>query len=247
MATPKKGYWSGGERLPGVTTILGRFKDSGGLMHWAFKQGQSGALNLYDTAEKAADIGTLAHEMIESHINGIEPPRSLPEKELGWFLTEDERENQEDLERERQASYAKAVNAYDIYLTWEKQTKLKFLSKFQELQLICPKYLFGGTPDAIGEMDGVIVLLDWKTSNAVYPDYLMQLAAYKHLIEHGVRMDTGDPLDMKINGGLHLCRFSKDYPDFEHRYFQEAEIAWRQFKRYREAYDDDKILKARVK
>src|SRR5687768_2946630 len=36
MPTPKKGYYTKrGERVPGVTTILSRFKDSGALIHWA--------------------------------------------------------------------------------------------------------------------------------------------------------------------------------------------------------------------
>ena len=224
MATPKQGYHLGGDKLPGVTTVIGRFKDSGPLMFWAFNQGKSGAERLYDKAEKAADIGTLAHEMIETHINGEDPIVDL------------DNENS-----------VKAFNAYSIYLKWEQQTNLEFLSKYQEIQLVCPEYGFGGTPDAIGKIDGEICLLDWKTSNGVYRDYLIQLAAYQHLVNNGVRMDTGEPLDLKITGGLHLCRFSKDFPDFEHRYFQEASLAWEQFKLFLQAYQIDKKLKERVK
>ena len=32
MPTPKKGYYVDGEKVPGVTTVLGRFKESGGLI-----------------------------------------------------------------------------------------------------------------------------------------------------------------------------------------------------------------------
>jgi hypothetical protein len=31
-----------GNRLPSVTTIIGRFKDSGGLLYWANQQGLEG-------------------------------------------------------------------------------------------------------------------------------------------------------------------------------------------------------------
>lgn len=225
MPTPAKGYVWAGERIPGTTTVIGRWKDSGGLLQWAFKQGQNGASHLYEQAEKAADIGTLAHALIEAHINGEIAKSPAPVE---------------------QAMLDKAAQAYSQYIEWERQTRIELVSKFQEIQLVSPAYRFGGTPDAIGKIDGQYVLMDWKSSNAVYPDYLIQLAAYKHLVEEGVRMDNGEPLGIKI-AACHLLRVSKDFPDFEHRKFVDLELPWRQFVRFREAYDDDKILKARVK
>ena len=41
MAHPKGGYKLDGKRVPGTTTIIGRFKDSGGLLYWAFEQGKA--------------------------------------------------------------------------------------------------------------------------------------------------------------------------------------------------------------
>src|SRR6185312_15860219 len=80
MPTPKAGYHlADGTRVPGTTTIIGRFKDSAGLMHWAFKQGKLGKERLYEEAEKAADIGTLAHAMVELHIKGDDPHVALAE------------------------------------------------------------------------------------------------------------------------------------------------------------------------
>lgn len=227
MATPKKGYWLEGQRLPGTTTVIGRFKDSGGLLHWAFKQGQSGASHLYEQAEKAADIGTAAHALIEFHINESEEKP----KEYLELSNEDQ---------------TKADNAFEMYLKWEKQTGLKMLSKYQEIQLVSPALKFGGTPDAIAEIDGKIVLLDWKTSNSVYQDYIIQLAAYRHLINDGIRMDTGEPLKLQVENEAHLLRFAKDYPDFGHHYFGDLDVAWKQFCLFREAYDNDKELKKRA-
>jgi hypothetical protein len=228
MATPTHGYKLNGERIPGTTTVIGRFKESGGLLQWAFKQGQSGASNLYENRDKAADIGTAAHSMIEAHINGGDTLAALAE-----FNLPDE-------------DYAKAQNAFKQYLQWEKLTNLKFISKYQEIQLISPEYKFGGTPDAIGEIDGEIVLLDWKTSNGVYQDYIIQLAAYRHLINEGVRMDTGEPLPFKVSNSAHLLRFAKEYHDFGHHYFGDLDVAWEQFKLFRKAWDYDKELKKRA-
>jgi hypothetical protein len=81
--------------------------------------------------------------------------------------------------------------------------------------------------------------VDWKTSNAVYSDYLLQLAAYKHLWE------ANHP-DQPLVGGFHLCRFSKDHGDFAHHYYAELDRAWDMFKHLRAAYGFDYELKKRA-
>lgn len=217
MPTPRSGYFlSSGEKVPGTTTIIGRFKDSGGLLHWAFEQGklaQQGKIQrLYDKAEEAADIGTMAHEMIEKHING-EPLPNDP--------------------------HPRALQAYNNAVVWLNQTRINVVSKWQEVQLVSESLKFGGTPDAIGELDGKLILLDWKTSNGVYQDYLIQLAAYKYLWEENFP-------DRPITGGMYLCRFAKDFPDFSAHYYAELDEALEQFKLFRRAYDIDRVLKKRA-
>lgn len=224
MASPKSGYFIDGVKVPGTTTIIGRFKESGGLLHWAFRQGASGVASLYEKRDEAADIGTRAHGMIERHVNG---------EDLDKILKSEESEG--------------ARNAFEMYLKWERQTKLKLLSKYQEIQLVSPTHLFGGTPDAIGEIDGEIMLLDWKSSNGVYSDYLIQLAAYQHLVNDGYMMSTGEQLPFKVGKGAHLLRFSKSFSDFGHHYYGDLSEAWEQFKLFRQAYDIDKKLAERVK
>lgn len=156
--------------------------------------------------------------------------------------------NGEDTDQIRKSeTSAEAVNAFEMYLKWEKQTKLKLLSKYQEIQLVSPAYLFGGTPDAIGEIDGEILLLDWKSSNGIYSDYMIQLAAYQHLVNDGYQMSDGNPLPFKVGKGAHLLRFSKNFADFGHHYFGDLDDAWEQFKLFRQAYDLDKKLHERVK
>jgi hypothetical protein len=207
-----------GERVPGTTTVIGRFKDSGALMHWAFQQGRSGAERLYDAAEKAADIGTLAHAMVEASIKG-----EAPESVFNGAAAED---------------CAKATNAFNEYLEWAAQTDVKIIA--QEMHLVSEEYRFGGTPDAIGMIGNSLCLLDWKTSNAVYPDHAIQLAAYRQL------WNENHP-DQPLTGASYLLRFSKNYPDFEARKFGDLSEAWEIFKHYRAAYDLDKELKKRVK
>lgn len=219
MPTPKAGYFlSDGSRVPGTTTIIGRYKDSAGLMHWAFKQGKAGKDRLYGEAEKAADIGTLAHAMVECHIKGENPHAALAS------AMPDMRE--------------KAESSFKAYLAWESMTKLRVIE--QEMQLVSEKYRYGGTPDAIGLINNELCLLDWKTSNSVYGDYLVQLAAYRNLWEER------NP-DRPLAGGFHLLRFAKEYSDFAHHYYPNLDNAWRAFVLMRELYDIDRELKQRTK
>jgi hypothetical protein len=222
MPTPKAGYFlADGSRVPGTTTIIGRFKDSAGLMHWAFKQGKAGKARLYEEAEKAADIGTLAHAMVEDHIKGNDPYALL-----AGMCPDDEDMRQ------------KAQSAFKAYLAWESMTKLRVVD--QELQLISEKYKYGGTPDAIGLINNELCLLDWKTSNSVYSDYLIQLAAYRNLWEER------NP-DQPLTGGFHLLRFAKEHADFAHHYYPNLDNAWRAFVLMRELYEIDRELKQRTK
>jgi len=220
MARPIKGYKNQeGKRVPGTTTIIGRFKDSGGLMYWACEQGKAierGEISkLYDRRDQAAEAGTLAHSLVEATIRG-EP---LP-----------------DLSQYPPKTVKQAIQGHENYLRWADTTRMEIVE--QETPLVSEIYQFGGTPDAI-MVRGELALGDWKTSNGVYPDYLIQLAAYKHLWEENFP-------DRPITGGFHLCRFAKDHADFTHHFWSELDDAWEQFKLFRVAYDIDKKLKKRV-
>lgn len=219
MPTPRKGYFTqDGTKVPSVTTILGRFKDSGALIRWAYNRGKDGK-ELYDERDKACDIGTAAHAMVEAHIHGEDP--ALRE-ELTKLDTE---------------ARFKADNAFQMYLKWASMSNLKVVE--QEMQLVSERYRFGGTPDAIGEVDGVLCLVDWKTSNGVFSDYLLQLAAYRILWEE-------NHPDRPLVGGFHLCRFSKEHGDFGHHYYAELDDAREMFLALRTAYQYDAALKKRA-
>ncbi len=218
MSRPRTGYKTAdGARVPGTTTITGRFKDSGALMFWAFNQGKSGAESLYETTDKAKDAGTHAHDMVEAHIKKLPMP--------------DPNGMAEDVLKA-------ANNSFMAYRSWESQTSLEILDT--EMPLVSERYRFGGTPDAVGLVNGALCLVDWKTSNGVYPEFLIQLAAYKALWEEN------NP-DKPIVGGFHLCRFAKEHGDFAHHYYSDLFNAWRMFQLLREAYDIDKELKARTR
>jgi hypothetical protein len=73
MARPKIGYeTSFGEKVPGVTSVTGRFGDKSALVRWGWQRGRDG-LELYESRDKAAELGTIVHEMVEAFIRGEDP------------------------------------------------------------------------------------------------------------------------------------------------------------------------------
>lgn len=225
-----------GKRVPSVTTICSRFKDSGGLIHWAWKLAYEPLMEAralmqngrnftaflaadpanYDyrqVREKAADAGTIAHAMVECFIRGrvFDPGAYNP------------------------ALVELACPAYEAFLAWALQSKLQIIDT--ERPLVSEKHRFGGTRDAI-LVDGRRSVGDWKSSNDIYPEYLVQLAAYGILDE-----EDGNTID----GGYHLLRFSKqseptDPVHFTHHYWSQLDPAREAFLAMRGLYDTMKRL-----
>lgn len=222
MATPKKGYFTeDGLKVPSVTTIIGRFKESGALIRWAYKQGELG-VPLYEKRDAAADVGTYVHSMIEAFLANGEVEVPAP---AGMTP-----ENVE-----------KAASAYRAFRTWLEGSRLRVTPL--EQHFVSEQHRFGGTPDAIAdEPDGTRSLLDWKTAKAFYPDQLVQVAAYREL------WNETHPA-APITGGVHIVRFGKDGGDFQHSYFppthRKLAAAWRTFILFREAFDLDKVVTGR--
>ena len=219
MPTPRAGYFlKDGTRVPSVTTILGRWKESGGLLQWAFQQGRSGASSLYEQRDAAAEIGTMAHAMCDAAMRGH-----------GWYAVLDEF-------KPTPEQRTKAETAFGAYTTWIANQRAEVIAC--ETPLVSEEHRFGGTPDFLVRIDGKLAMADLKTSNSVYRDYLLQVAAYGIL--------WNETQEEKITGGYHILRLGKDNPDFGHHYFAELDGAAELFLVLRRAYDMDLALKKRA-
>jgi len=205
-----------GQRVPGVTTIIGRFKESGALIAWAYNRGKEG-LELYDSRDKAAELGSIVHELVEKFIKNEYPLFST----LG--LSDND---------------IKSVkSAFQAFEEWFESNKFEIVE--QEIHLVSEQHKYGGTPDAIArDGKGRLVLLDWKTSNGVYQDFLYQLGAYRILWNETFP-------DNPLTGGSHLCRFAKENGDFAHHFYPDISEAEEGFLSMRRLYDIDKQLKKR--
>ena len=152
MPTPKAGYrLKDGTQVPGTTTICGAYKDSGGLIHWAWNQGKLG-LDYRETRDKAGDIGTIIHAAIEARLSGAPFPL-LPEE---------------------------GQKSFDGFLRWEDRNEITILEQEIQLVSEEYRF-GGTLDAVGRDREGNYVLLDWKTSKGVYKNYLLQLAAYAEL------------------------------------------------------------------
>lgn len=226
-----KGYWIDGKRVPGVTTITGRYKESGGLIHWAWKEGHEGR-DYRDTRDKAANAGTVTHAAIEGLTRyGLEP-----EFTDGAIFYEKDGAVTETLYDGGDAELIGRVRkSLGAFREWASGTKFQVIKS--EIELLSQEHKFGGRMDSILCL-GKKGLGDWKTAAGVYPDNLYQLGGYKVLWDENF---PDDPLE-----GFHLLRFDRDYGDFHHHFWTDLDEAKRGFLLMRQLYEIDKGVKKRA-
>lgn len=136
----------------------------------------------------------------------------------------------------------------DMFATVTPQSNSERVAAYLHRRAIAGEYTRSATPYPTSgrsadlpspSNDGPAAFFFSDDYQAVYGDYLMQLAAYRVLWEEV------HP-DQPLTGGFHLCRFSKDHGDFAHHYFRELDGAWEMFRHLRAAYDYDRELKKRA-
>lgn len=181
-----------GTPVPGVTTILG-ILNKPYLVHWAWELGRQN-LDYREVRDTAGDAGTLAHYLIMCLLKG-----ELP-----------------DTSEYSSVDIQKAKNSLAKFKNWLKEhPSLKPI--MIEAALVSEEFRFGGTLDLFAELDGEFVLVDFKTSKAIYPDMLYQLAAYRKLLE-----EQGWPV-----ASARILRIGRDEDEgFEERIKTNLETEW---------------------
>jgi len=151
-------YKVNGKRVKSVTTLINAHLgwSKGALIGWTRKHCLKGEDSM-GIMKEAGRIGTLTHKMIEEFIKG------------GRVFLDDYTPNE----------ISQAKTAYYGYYKWQEDNDVKFLET--EMKLVSQKYGFGGTFDAVAIVNGKLVICDWKSSNAVHDEFLVQLAAYRQL------------------------------------------------------------------
>ena len=156
-------YLADGTLVPGVTTVLSVLAKPA-LVTWANQLGLEG-VDVTKYVDKTANIGTLAHYLVECRVKGEKP----------------------DLEPFSPEELKRAEWAFNSYLSWEKQHQPKIIAS--ELQLVSERYGYGGTVDLIAVIEGRRWVVDLKTAKRLYDEHILQVAAYLQLArENGYRV-----------------------------------------------------------
>lgn len=161
--------------IPSVTWIAGCYPKGVGFYKWLAEKG-------WDEAEAiksaAGDKGSKVHAAIEAWLKG--------ELEIG-FETKLMNPNSGQLEEMTIEEY----EAIGSFIDWYDAVKPEIIST--EMTVVNEKEGYAGTVDCVAMIDGEMYIIDFKTSQAVWPEYELQVSAYKNAIatddflkEHGV-------------------------------------------------------------
>lgn len=221
MPTASAGYHTAdGTKVPSVTTVIAKFKSSEALIAWANREGLAGR-DFRTARDDAASTGTLIHAMVDAHVN----------KES--FAVDDQTYTEEQYDTARQC-----LEPFTEW--WDKVGGRVVLT---EKPLVSEEFRYGGTPDCIGYANGELCVIDWKTSKGIYPDHIVQVAAYRQLWNEG-RVEH----DPQLAGrGAWIVRLDKKTGLLVPKHFPDITRGWELFKSFRTAYDDLAVVERLVK
>lgn len=210
-------YTFNGTPVPGCTTILRRIGKGDTLIQWAasqaaehvlasFEEGMSrsdivricgDAKMAWNTARKeAADIGANVHAYAEAVLLGETPPKLLtPEAEAG-------------------------ASAFE---SWLREHMVRPVAV--ERRVFSKAHFFAGTTDLVCHIGKRLSVVDFKTSSGIYPEYALQLAAYRlaYCEEQGFEPNEDAPVDRWV------IRVDKKTGAFESRQYRRHLLHQRAF------------------
>lgn len=174
-----------GIKVPRVTHILSEMIHEDYLMDWANYVGRYKRQNHNDIRDHSAYIGTNVHSAIEKYTS------------MNFVDLFDDIDSVSDR--------LKMKNAFYSFKQWWDIISLhNYEIIFQEHPLVCKYY--GGTLDMLVSIDGLVYLVDFKTSNNFNYKYHLQTAAYRRMLyfQYGIIVD-----------GIIILKLSKDQVFFE--------------------------------
>lgn len=142
--------------VPSVTTILEAYPRGAAYFNWLKENGKDAD----EIRDEAGRRGSVVHKLTELYdageeVNLINPNGSIDYKLNEWAM-------------------------FERYVEFRR--RFQFITDAIEINIISKELGFAGTIDRVIDMDGEKILLDIKTSNAIYPSYWLQLAAYRYLL-----------------------------------------------------------------
>lgn len=145
-----------GNYVPSITTILEAYPKGAAYFNWLKENGKDAD----EIRDEAGRRGSVVHKLTEMYDAGeevclVNPTGSIDYKLNEWAM-------------------------FERYVEFRKRFNFRTISI--ELNIISKELGYAGTLDRVITLDGKTILLDIKTSNAIYPSYWLQLAAYRSLL-----------------------------------------------------------------
>ncbi len=152
-----------GKRVPGCSTVAGCL-DKSHLVGWANRMGLQN-INTGKYVDGLADAGTLTHYMAQC-------------------VFEEKERDQAYMDEYSKVNLDRATVSFDKFIDWYSQHTIEVIAV--ELKLISEELQVGGQIDVLATVDGVLTLIDLKTSKALYgpgDDKWIQAAGYDLILE----------------------------------------------------------------
>ncbi|MFN9710993.1 MAG: hypothetical protein ACK55K_06250 [Bacteroidota bacterium] len=153
-----------GDYVPSVTTVLEAYPKGASYYNWLKEVGKDAD----EIRDEAGRRGSVVHKLTEDYdqgkeVNLINPNGSIDYKLNEWAM-------------------------FERYV--EFRSRFQFVTDCIEFNIISKELGYAGTIDRIIDFSGVKILMDIKTSNAIYSSYWLQLAAYRNLLKsQGINVD----------------------------------------------------------
>ncbi len=158
---PQAGYWLDGQRLPGVTTVVGRIDgDTGGLLYWAWNLGMEGLDHRKESSRAAAE-GTKIHDAAGELLQGRPKDEIMAEH----------------------PGFTEVLNhGLNAMQEWVDGSRLTSISAYEQ-PIISPTLRIGGTPDFVARDEHECLHLIELKTGSLRPAAVLQVAAYAALME----------------------------------------------------------------
>ena len=146
--------------VPSVTHVLDFYPKGAAYFNWLKENGKDAD----EIRDEAGRRGSVVHKLTEMYDAGEEVHLVNTNGLIDYKLNE--------------------WAMFERYV--EFRSRFQFVTDSIELNIISKDLGYAGTIDRVITMNGEKILLDIKTSNAIYPSYWLQLAAYRSLLMNTV-------------------------------------------------------------
>jgi hypothetical protein len=162
-----------GTWVPSVTEILTAFPKDYGYFKWLKEVGEDADA----IRDEAGRRGSVVHELAERFDKGEEVTLLTDDGRPGFKLSE--------------------WNMLEKYV--EFVTRYNPENVMVEQNIVSTNLGFAGTLDRVINLNGKRILVDIKTSNAIYPSYWLQLAAYRELLSAELEQEVDEVAILWLN------------------------------------------------